>query len=298
MSKGALLFAHNNTEIDYVKIAACNALMIKSNLGVNTTLVTDAGTHNWAKESLGEELLQECFEQIIEIDHDYVYSQRNPRIFRDTSFTTKQLPFYNCDHWMAYELSPYDETLFIDADYLIMSDALNNVWGSDQDIMINHDVEELMVGRRQETKDISEFSIRLYWATCIYFKKSELAENTFMLVKHIYDNYQFYRQLYQIPRGMFRNDFAFSIAVHMMNGFYNSGVITQLPIPAIHKSFDNDDILSFNGKNDMTLLLEKPDRQGEFIATRVRDLDVHIMNKWAVLRNAERIIETYRSNDV
>ena len=36
-----------------------------------------------------------------------------------------------------YELSPYDETLVIDGDYFIMNDVLDQVWGSENDFMIN-----------------------------------------------------------------------------------------------------------------------------------------------------------------
>lgn len=293
MSKGALIFAHNNEEIDYIKIASLNALMIQSNLDVGVTLVTDEGTLNWAKESLGNSYLDQCFEHIIVGDPDYVYKQRNVRAFRDTVYTIKHLPFYNCDHWKAYELSPYDETLFIDADYLIMSNALNRCWGSDHEVLINKDIKELFFGRVQEKETLGKSGIDTYWATCIYFRKSELAENMFYLVKYVYENYEYYRDLYTTPNSMFRNDYAFSIAIHILNGFSNSELIKQLPIPALYKSFDNDDIVEVNGKNDITLLLEKPKCTGDYILTRFKDLDVHIMNKWAVLRNFDQLKEIY-----
>jgi len=294
MSKGALIFAHNNEEIDYVKIASLNALMIQRNLDVGVTLVTDDGTLSWAKQSLGEEYLNQCFEHIvIDSDTDYVYRQNNIRAFRDTVYTVKHLPFYNCDHWKAYDLTPYDETLFVDADYLIMSDTLSRCWGSDHEIMINKDIKELYFGRRQENTTVGKSGIDTYWATCIYFRKSELAEHLFYMVKYIYENYGYYKELYTTPNSMFRNDYAFSIAVHMMNGFSNSDLIKQLPIPAIYKSFDNDDIISVNGLNDITLLLEKPKCSGDYILSRFTDLDIHIMNKWAVLRNYDTLKELY-----
>lgn len=294
MNRGAIIFAHNNSEIDYIKIAAANAFMIQENLDIGVTLVTDEGTLNWANESLGQELLDDAFEYIKLVDKEYVYGQTNQRVFRDTNHTAKHLQFYNGNHWMAYDLSPYDETLFIDADYLIMSDALNAVWGSENEFMINSDIQEVYFSRQQELNVISDFGIKLYWATCIYFRKTELSEHLFSLVKHVYDNYKYYRQLYLIPRGMFRNDFAFSIAVHMINGFVDNSVISQLPITAIYKSFDNDDILKVTSKNDMTLLLEKPERIGEFVASRFKGVDLHLMNKWAVLRQADELIKLYR----
>jgi hypothetical protein len=293
MTKGAMMFAHNNEEIDYVKIACLNAQMIKRNLDVGVTLVTDTGTLSWAKQSLGEEYINQCFEYVISEDPDYVYKQQNMRAFRDTVYTIKHLPFYNCDHWKAYALSPYDETIFIDADYLIMSDSLNRCWGSKHDIMINKDIKELFFGRVQEKTTVGNSGIDTYWATCIYFRKSELAEHLFFMVKYVYDNYAYYKDLYSTPNAMFRNDYAFSIAVHIMNGCSNSDLIKQLPIPALFKSFDNDDIVSINGQNDVTLLLEKPNCPGDYILSRVRDLDIHIMNKWAILRNYDTLRKAY-----
>lgn len=291
---GVLLFAHNNKEIDYVKIAYANALMIKKNLNVGVTLVTDDGTMSWAKTSIGEDELNNCFENIIIIDRDYDFQARNIRLYRDTAYNVKHLPFYNCNHYLAYDLSPYDETLFIDADYLIMSGALSACWGSNQDFMINSNIQELMFSRKGGSVRIDDFGIKLYWATAIYFKKTKEAETIFSLVKHVYENYRYYRQLYLIPRGLFRNDFAFSIAVHMVNGFLDNGLISELPIAALYKSFDGDDIYSVNDINDITMMLEKPDGNGKFILTRFKGLDIHIMNKYAVVRKSDDIIRLYR----
>ena len=48
MSRGVLIFAHNNEGIDYVKIACANALMIRKNMDVDgITLVTDDTSLNY-----------------------------------------------------------------------------------------------------------------------------------------------------------------------------------------------------------------------------------------------------------
>ena len=46
------------------------------------------------------------------------------------------IAFYNVDRCDAYNLS-YDETLLIDADYLILSDTLNSCWGHENEFMMN-----------------------------------------------------------------------------------------------------------------------------------------------------------------
>jgi len=291
MSRGVLMYAHNNPEIDYFKIACANALMVKKNLQVPVTLVTDEGTLEWGKKALGEEFVNQCFEKIVLTKR--IWSFENKRTYSDTSASQKTLQFYNCNHWEAFELSPYDETLFIDADYLIMSSALNNCWGSENNIMINHKIFTTGSDKEPYSKYIDDFGIRLYWATVIYFKKTELARFVFDTVKHIQENYGYYKQLYYFSNGMFRNDNAFSIAVHMLNGFTDSNtIIKELPITGLLMSWDTDDVYKVNGINDITVYAEKPIKS-TYLLARLKNQDMHVMNKWAINRVSDRLIELY-----
>jgi len=293
MSRGVLMFAHNNTEIDYVKIACANALMVKKNLGVPVTLVTDSGSISWAKQSMGEDFINSCFEKIIEVNRDYTFN--NLRNFSDTIFSTKSLQFYNANHWEAYELSPYDETLFIDSDYLIMSSALNKCWDSVHDVMINSTIYSPIDNCPPYSKNVDDMGIKLYWATVIYFKKSSLAEYLFEIVRDVQKNYGYYKDLYYFANGMFRNDNAFSIAVHTLNGYSGTEkIITELPIPALVMSWDTNDIQRVNDVNDITVYAEILAQKGTYILTRFKNTDIHIMNKWAINRHADRLIELYK----
>jgi hypothetical protein len=289
------MYAHNNPEIDYFKIAYANALMIKKNLQVPITLVTDSGTLNWGQKNLGKDLVNDAFDNLIIVAQNRGF--KNPRNYSDTSSTTKSLPFYNCNHWEAYDLSPYDETLFIDVDYLIMSQALNLCWGSTHDVMINSKI--YTPGKPDDPyyKNIDEMGIRLYWATVIYFRKSPLAEQLFSMVRHIQENYHYYKDLYYFSNGMFRNDYAFSVAMHTLSGFSNfESVIKELPIPGLLMSWDTDDIHDIRGINDITVYSEKA--RGEYIIARIKDTDIHIMNKWAINRHADKLISLYREQNV
>jgi len=292
MSRGVLMYAHNNTEIDYFKIACANALLVKKNLNVPVTLVTDTGTLDWGRKDLGEEFVLSCFDNILEIDRDYSF--KNTRNFFDTSYNSKSLQFYNCNHWTAYELSPYDETLFIDVDYLIMSKSLSNCWGSNNEVMINHSILSPLDIKAPYSKVIDDMGIRLYWATVIYFRKSSLAEHLFTLVKHVQENYSYYKDLFYFANGMFRNDNAFSIAVHMLNGFSEEEpAIHELPINGLMMVWDTNDIYDVNGINDITLYAEKTEK-GNYILVRIKDTDVHIMNKWAINRFSDKLISLYK----
>ena len=292
MSKGVLMYAHNNPEIDYIKIACANALMVQRNLHVPVTLVTDSGSLAWCKESVGDELVAQCFEKIIIVDVDSEFN--NKRSYGDTSFSTKTLQFYNCNHWAAYDLSPYDETLFIDADYLIMSDSLSNCWGSQSDVMINYHIFDTVSNKTPYFKYIDEFGIRQYWATVIYFNKSTFSKYLFDLVRHVQENYTYFRDLYYFSNGMYRNDNAFSVALHMLNGYTDSNFSTdELPIPGMLMSWEREDTYEINGVNDITIYAEQP-TPGKYILVRLKNQDVHIMNKWAINRHADTLINLYK----
>jgi hypothetical protein len=294
MSRGVLMYAHNNSEIDYFKIACANALMVQRNLQVPVTVVTDEGTLGWSKKSLGEEFINSCFEKVIVVDRDYTFN--NLRTYSDTSYSQKPLQFYNANHWQAYELSPYDETLFIDCDYLIMSPALNNCWGSNNDVMIDHRIFGPLDDAKPHTKYIDDFGIKLYWATVIYFKKSEFARFLFNNVRHIQENYRYYKDLYYFSNGMYRNDNAFSIAIHVLNGFTetSASVVDNLPIPGLLMCWDVNDIQGIKDVNDILIYAEKAGTKGNYILTRIKNIDIHIMNKWAINRWSDRLIELYK----
>mgnify|MGYP001160248418 FL=1 len=93
---------------------------------------------------------------------------------------------------------------------------------------------------------------------------------------------------------LYRNDYSFSVAAHVMNGF-KSEAQEQLPIEKMYKTFDWDDIHEVNGVNDITMFLEKPKANADFQLGRWKDVDLHIMNKWALQRNADTLLEIYNA---
>jgi len=180
-----------------------------------------------------------------------------------------------------------------------MSNALSNCWDSSNDVMIDHRIFSPGSEQRPYTKYIDDFGIRLYWATVIYFKKSEFAEVFFSMVRHVQENYQYYRSLYYVSNGMFRNDNAFSIAIHTLNGFANTkdSVVGNLPIPGLLMSWDTDDIHSMPAINDIVVYAEKSNAKGTYTLSRLKNQDIHIMNKWSINRFSDRIIELYKGTD-
>lgn len=292
MSRGILMYAHNNSEIDYFKIACANSLLVKKNLGYPVSIVTDSDTLAYSIKQLTKEFIDNCFDKIIVKEKDLSF--KNSRNYNDAT-NVKSLQFYNCNHWEAYELSPYNETLFIDSDYLIMSNSLNNCWGSDYDFMIDNRIYTVASDKHPYVKYIDDTGISLYWATVIYFKKSITAEHIFNYVKHIQENYRYYKDLYSFSNGMFRNDYSFSVAIHSINSLKetHSTNIGKLPIPGLLMSWDTDDVKDINEINDIYVYGEKEDNKGQYILTRIKNTDIHIMNKWAINRISNKLIELY-----
>jgi len=290
-TRGVIMFAHNNTEIDYFRLAVVNALLVQKNLGIkNITVVTDPHSLKQGEKTLGKRLIKKAINNIIVIEKDKKFKALNQRLYKDTSHTTKYLPFYNVNRCDAYELSPYDETLLIDVDYLILSDTLNHCWGHNNELMMNWKYQDIMYERKDPSlKRLYDMGITMYWATVVYFRKTEYVESFFNIVKHVKNNPQYYKDLYKWQGTLYRNDYSFSIAAHMMSGFVDKG-IPQLPT-TLYKSFDTDDIHSAIDENTIVMYLEKPRSPGDFMLTKWQGIDLHIMNKWAINRVSDNLLE-------
>ena len=178
------MFAHNNTEIDYFRLAVVNALLVQKNLGIkNITVVTDPFSLAQGEKTLGKRLIKKAINNIIVIEKDKKFKALNQRLYKDTSHTAKYLPFYNVNRCDAYDLSPYDETLLIDVDYLILSDTLNHCWGHNNELMMNWKYQDIMYERKDPSlARLNDMGITMYWATVVYFRKTEYVKSFFNIV--------------------------------------------------------------------------------------------------------------------
>jgi len=186
MTTGALIFAYNNEHIDYVAMAQWSAQNIERHLGIPTTIITD---HN--------------------------VQGINTRHFGDVGTVT----WHNLNRMDAYSLSPYDQTLVLDADYVVASDQLQTVLNSQEDFMCHRtafDVTGLQTFTDLNT--FGQYRFPMWWATVMMFRTSERARLVFESMSMIRDNWTHYRNLYANPRSTYRNDHALSIALNIENG--------------------------------------------------------------------------------
>ena len=295
--RGIMMFAHNNQEINYLELAIINGLLAQKNLGLTAdqvTIVTDSSSYDYCKTIMAKDLERASTNYIL-VDTDFEFKYNNTRLFKDTQHTPKVLPFYNINRCNAYDLSPYEETILIDADFLVLSSTLNNCWGHNNELMMNWEYRDAMADRVfPELARLNPLGITMYWATVVYFRKTPEVESFFNMVKHVKDNREYYSELYKFNNGVYRNDYSFSIAAHMWSGYQDKGV-PQLPV-VLYKTFDNDDIYKMSG-DTLYLYLEKPRSPGDFMLCNWQGIDLHVMNKWALGRISNELRHNALTDD-
>ena len=181
-------------------------------------------------------------------------------------------------------MSPYDETLVIDSDFIICSDNLTAIWDNSSDFAIYKDSYDISRWR-MKYEYINQYSVPFYWATVFYFKKTPITESFFTLINHIRENWNYYRLLYCVETMTYRNDYAFSIAISIMNGGTPDSFFASSLPGKLYYAIDKDIINSINNC-ECQILVEKESFPGEYIVVKTSNLDVHLMNKYSL----ERII--------
>jgi hypothetical protein len=267
MTRGVLLFAQNNQDIDYVAIANLAAIKVKEHLGVSVSVVTN--------DPVADHYV---FDQVIPV-YDNTLSAK---YFYDGT-TSKKLHWKNSSRVQCFNLSPYDETLVIDVDYILNSSTLNYCWNQPRDFLIYQKSFDLAPWRdAAEFKYVSDFSIPFYWATVFFFRKTVVTESFFTIVDDIKSNWSYYKSLYRIHSTTFRNDLAFSIALHMMNGMAADSFAGHMPGKMFY-TLGQDLLLDMNS-NKMKFLVQRKDDTSSYIPLVTTGIDVHVMNKMSLMR--------------
>lgn len=284
MNKGILIFAHNSTDVDYVKMAMVSASLAKKALGVPVSLATDSHTAAWIEESGQNILSKDLFDKIIIVDKPVTENKRSLHDGADV----KLVPFVNSNRCIAYDITPYDRTLLIDSDFLIFSDRLSQYWDADTDVLISRTVADVAYKDRFGYHDryISDTGIPLVWATTVMFTKNEVSKTFFDLVNIIQNNYERYSQLYRFDSRQYRNDIAFSIADHIMSGFETRDYVS---LPPLVTTLDRDVLFDVSKNGELKFLISS-DLNLDFCAASISGLDVHVMNKQSIIRNADKLL--------
>ena len=202
MTTGALLFAFNNGSIDYVKIAAWTAKNIRRHLGIPVAVVTDYFTG------------LDFFDKIILEDR----VGENQRWFGDIG---KPVAWHNETRPLAFDLTPWDQTLVLDVDYVVATSDLSTVLDSSEDFLAHRAAFDIT--HENDFRSLNHFgdsAMPMWWATVMMFRKSQRAHMIFECMKMVRDNWHHYRNLYGIKARSYRNDYALSIALGIVDGHF------------------------------------------------------------------------------
>ena len=203
--KGVLIYAFNNERIDYFQQAVWCANRVRKHLDLPTTIVTDPASRRD----------RDCV-------HDVIYSvaeSGGSRVF-NPGISTNADTWYNGNRFQSYHLSPYEQTIVLDSDYVVCSDRLLRLYETDIDVTAMKHVYDV-TGRDNFSpyKSISKGrGLHHYWATVLYFRRSEMARDFFDFMTMIRENYSHYSNIYRFLPMPFRNDFAVSIALNTLYG--------------------------------------------------------------------------------
>ena len=197
-SKGVVFFAHNTVDVDYVRIADLSARLVEQHLKLPITLVTD--TESDPKHN---------YDHVVRVE----YTGNN---FRNDHISKEVKQWKNHGRYTAYEHSPYDNTLLIDTDYLVLDDSLLKLMELDYDYRVmehSNSSAETMPAR------MGQVSLPYLWATVVMFRKCPRSELFFNLIGRIQRNWAYYRNLFMVDGTSYRNDYSFAMANTILNGY-------------------------------------------------------------------------------
>ena len=308
LSKGAIFLAFNNKEINYVKLACLSASSVRKHLNLPCSLITDAGSLRHF-EKLEYIRVDKTFENIIideKTDKDYkkdhFYSKYkigntdNIRKFYDTPYSTFNSQFKNLTKHNIYNLTPYDRTILFDVDFLVNNAILNLAFDVNSPIQLYRNAQTLKNTEPDHNLDrrLNDVGIPLYWSTIIYFDKSPISKMFFDMWAHVKENYDYYQSLYKFPEGLYRTDFAVSISIHLLKNFveYNDELFAELPGSPMKYMAYKDDIASVD-KNGIVFFANNYKEEWKNILTYSEDENLHMMNKRAIERHYNELMELY-----
>ena len=257
MSQGALIFAFDNEEIDYLSMAAWSAARIHRHLDLPVCVVTDC------------DHVPSVFDRVIQVARSPSDSQRS---FEDLE---QPVTWYNQDRTDAYSLSPWDRTLLLDADYVIASDSLRTVLETDRDLLCHRWAYD-MQNRDPASNSLNYFGssrMPMWWATVIMFQKTAASRFVFESMHMVKNNWRHYCNLYGVARGPYRNDYALSIALGIVSG--HTSVTDELPYAMINVL--PDQTLKQQSEDQYQIVWRDSNNKDRYV--QLRGVDFHAMCK-------------------
>ena len=256
MTQGVLIFAFNNEETDYLAMAEWSAGNIRRHLNLPTSVVTNANYTGTA------------FDRVIYADAE----SGGTRYFEDYDTT---VTWHNVGRVDAYNLTPYAQTIVLDADYVVASNNLKRLLNAQQDFLC-HRIAFDLAGQTdmRGINTFGKYDMPMWWATVMMFRKSNTAQYIFDSMQMVRDNWQHYRDLYHIDRATYRNDFALSIALGIVSG--HTQKVDEIPW-SLASVMPNTRLTRYLDQDSYAIEYTDSDKKLKFMS--FEGLDFHAMGK-------------------
>jgi len=246
-SKGCLIAAFDNENYIYFDMAMIAADRVAKHLNIPVTIVTDRTDGN-----IGP--------------HKRIVVEKPGNNWRSDDTTWR-----NLIRTKLYDLSPYDRTLIIDGDYFICTSNLLPHLNSNVDFIMTKQVYNL-TNHKLESFKLGNTRIDMYWATVCIFNKCKESHKIFEMAKHVQEHYEYYSILYEYRRVPIRNDFIFSVALHLMGGYgMKDYSFKNYPLVNCDSKIDYDRF-----EDDKLVYRYITDK---VYANSIKNIDLHLMNK-------------------
>lgn len=217
MSKGYLILAQNSKNNDYVRLAYALALSIKNSQSTvnSVTLATDINIDRLPTD------IKSVFDNVVPIP------------WKDHAATSE---WKIENKWKYYHMSPYDETVILDADMLIPAD-ISHWWEvlSTKEVWITNQPQtfkgEIITSTKYRNTFVSNNLPNVYTAF-MYFKKTELSAELFRMTEVIFNNWEkfYYTYLDETRPAFLSGDVSYALAIKIL-GIENEcfGKLNSLP---------------------------------------------------------------------
>lgn len=218
MTTGALIFAFDNENTRYLDLAAWSAERVRRHLKIPVAVVTNC-----------PERADPAFDYVIHTDS----GDANSKTFDDYG---NQASWHNTRRTDAYALTPFEQTLVLDADFVVNSNVLAGYFDQPADFLCYKNAFSVGQVNNDSLTGYNTFGTHrfpMWWATVMLFRKSNTAAYIFDCMNMIRQNWKHYIDLYGIQSPMYRNDFALSIALGIVSGHTLNVDTFGIPMPTV-----------------------------------------------------------------
>lgn len=171
MTKGFLIYADDSNNKRFIRSAYALAMTIKNNCpGASVSLVANSVPFEYLK----------VFDNVIDVPWDQ-----------------KQSTMFAAEHrWKLYHCSPYDETIVMDADMLVLED-ISLFWDTFKhyDVFYTTNVYDYrgnLIKDLYYRKAFDANNIPNFYSALHYFKKSDTAKEFYKMVEYINNNWELF----------------------------------------------------------------------------------------------------------